>query len=238
MGYVEEVLADSPRAFYRMNESSGLPQDSSGNGLHMTTTTGTPIYGLPGPIADGNTAIQLPSAGYFSRADNALLDLGDVFSLEGWFQRTETGASDKAILGKGSCAYLLRLSTSHLAEMLRSQVQGLVTSGDHPTITNTTAWYHAVGTKNGASFFLYLNGADMSASEVNSVCVDNALDFMLGADHLGTTAGQLILANLAVYPTALSATRIKAHYDARFVQRFDNAQFPEPKLRPAVPVRY
>jgi hypothetical protein len=36
MSYVDEVLADSPRAFYRLNEASGLPQDSSGNGLHMT----------------------------------------------------------------------------------------------------------------------------------------------------------------------------------------------------------
>jgi hypothetical protein len=34
-----EIMADTPTAFWKLDEASGNPQDSSGNGFHLTSTT-------------------------------------------------------------------------------------------------------------------------------------------------------------------------------------------------------
>jgi hypothetical protein len=39
LDYEAAVMADSPRAYWKFQELSGLPQDSSGNGLHWTSWT-------------------------------------------------------------------------------------------------------------------------------------------------------------------------------------------------------
>lgn len=61
------VMALSPWAYWKMNEASGNPQDSSGNGRHATAEL-TPYYQYPqitskgGPsIYLGNARIKLPS---------------------------------------------------------------------------------------------------------------------------------------------------------------------------------
>jgi hypothetical protein len=85
VSYSSEVLADSPRGYWRMNEASGNPQDSSGNGLHMDTTTGTPIYSQTGAITSDSTAtairLDIASSESFTASDNALLHYGDTFSI-------------------------------------------------------------------------------------------------------------------------------------------------------------
>lgn len=44
MSYESEVLARSPRVFYRMNEASGALVDVSGNTLNTTGVSGSPVY--------------------------------------------------------------------------------------------------------------------------------------------------------------------------------------------------
>ena len=84
--YFDEVMADSPAAYWRMDEASGQPQDSSGNGNNTTTTSGTPTYSqpehwsptLPAPRSSSNRHRRTTSR----HPDHATLDLGDVFTLE------------------------------------------------------------------------------------------------------------------------------------------------------------
>jgi len=59
-GYYEEVMADSPEAYYRFEESAGATsfEDSSGNGHHSKVVSNV-VFGAAG---------QVGSAGAFSSA--------------------------------------------------------------------------------------------------------------------------------------------------------------------------
>lgn len=48
--YDSLILAQSPLAYWKFDETSGAPQDSSGNARHLTVGGGNVIYGLPGPF--------------------------------------------------------------------------------------------------------------------------------------------------------------------------------------------
>jgi hypothetical protein len=66
--YAAEVIAANPWSYYLLNEASGMPQDSSGNGRHCTQSliipggSGSFTYGLPGPF-DGSSSIRFTANG-------------------------------------------------------------------------------------------------------------------------------------------------------------------------------
>lgn len=54
--YSSAVLEDSPLRYYKLDEASGLPQDSGSNGSHILTVTGAPTYGETSLVGgDGNS---------------------------------------------------------------------------------------------------------------------------------------------------------------------------------------
>ena len=86
MSYFDEVMADSPVAYYRMDEASGLIQDSSGNGNNATVLNGTtPTYSEPGALesdpASTSIDFDLTFDTYFDIPSDITLDLGDVLTL-------------------------------------------------------------------------------------------------------------------------------------------------------------
>ena len=191
-------------------ETSGLLQDSSGNARHANAAYGTHLYSQVGAVDNaifwgGTESFSVPDSGF---------DFGDVFTVEGWIKRTRTGASDM-ICAKFINAYALYINASNKAELDRHGVVGLVQSTT--TITDFTTWHHIVATKNGATSAIYIDGADVSDPMANSTCTDTTSELWIGEDNAGTIA-IAYLDEVAVYPTALSAARVLAHYNAAFVE--------------------
>ena len=211
MSYASEVLADSPRAWYRMNEASGLPQDSSGNGNHADEVAGTPVYNQTGPITNDGAAkaITLGGSAYFGIPDAVSLDLGQLFTLEGWVKRGVTGV-EGAILVKYSGYGIFIDSGNHLAYGW-SNVGYIVVSTT--TITDTTTWHHLVATKNGTTSHLYIDNVDRTGTVTDLTIADNANKLYIGSESTATIINATV-AELAVYPTELSAARVSAHYTA------------------------
>lgn len=218
MAYPDVVLADSPRLYWRMGEASGLPQDTSGNALHATTTSGSPDYSQAGAIVgDANTAIAFDGSGpdYFQRTDNALLDLADVFTLECWVKLTalDSGSTAHGLISKQTGAYYMRiLSADGKLQLLRSETTLMVSST--VGIADTTTFHHCVGTKTGATTKLYIDGVDRTGTVTNDTCANNALALFVGAEVGGAEPAKATIDEVAVYPTALSAARVLAHYDS------------------------
>lgn len=205
------VLADSPVAWYRLDESSGTTAaDSSGNG-HTGTYAGTPTYSYEGATADGNDAVLFSASGSVSVPDSAALDLGDgPWSLECWFKMTSGSGIFRRLLSKGSASYAMTVNSTNKVTLKRAA------SPETTFMTSTTSltaglWYHVVGTKNGASAHIYINGVDVSGSYTPHTLAD-------GSDPL-TLFGPVDPCNGAgdeavVYNTVLSAARVLAHYEA------------------------
>jgi len=215
MGWSDEVLADSPVAYYRMGESSGQPQDSSGNGNHTTVTNGTPVYSKPSLILSdlGNTAIELAAASveYFTAPDHATLDLGDVLTLECWIKRgVQTGAFEPLIC-KGVNAYVLYFNSSDDRIIFDKRgVQGIVASTVQVSDENI---HHIVYTKNGATSKIYLDAVDVTGTVTDATLADNTTDLFIGAREDAGVMYNGVIDEVAIYPTALSAARVAAHYN-------------------------
>jgi len=78
-----------------------------------------------------------------------------------------------------------------------------------PLSANTT--YHAVGTYDGNVMRLYVNGAQVATKTVGALALNTSAGFFTGRTD---TTSTVTIDELALYPTALSAARVQAHYTA------------------------
>lgn len=142
MSYSAQVLADSPAAYYRMNEASGQPQDSAGAN-HTTIVGGTPTYGEVGAIESDATDDAITFDGtteYFAAPDHATLDVGDVFTLACWAKRNG-GSGFRNLLDKGSNGFQFSISGDGAGDTLtlgKQDVADIVWS----TISVSNAVWH------------------------------------------------------------------------------------------------
>jgi len=159
-----------------------------------------------------NTAIALNgSTGYISSPDHADFDTGDVFTLEAWIRKAADG-SFMCIVNRGTTTWYMRMSNTNKLELVKDNVSIIVEST--ATITGT-GWHHVVATKDGATVKLYIDKVDVTGTVTNATMTDTNDAFHVGRRVFSATeffnGG---IDEVAVYPTALSATRVAAHYDA------------------------
>ena len=213
MSYVSEVLADSPRAWYRCQEASGNPQDSSGNARHCDENHGSPTYSVGGPITSegSDTAITLHSAGpdWFNVPYNAAFDVGDTCSVECWAKRADSATTEQIIVTRDQGMYLGFINNRLF--IARSGVAGIAQSTS--TITDTS-WHHLVVTKTGSTVKQYIDAVDVTGTVTNSTYTNGSTPTIkLGADG-GSEPFNGSVDEIAIYATALSSARVTAHYTA------------------------
>jgi len=219
----QEILRDSPTAYYTMGEAAGATQanDTSGNGapaLVATTlsTGGTstlpPVFGsATGPATDGLTAVELPWVNGVSKTQ-ALRARPVSSTLAGvsfFVSRTGTISADRTILtmqgGGGSTLTQVSLSATGLTANIFGSFltySGTMTAG---------RTYHVALRQNGANVELYVDGvldgtvaATMGAYDIVTIGDDSAPD----------ATNTVTLAHLALFNVAPSAARIADHADA------------------------
>lgn len=239
--YVTEVLSDSPMAFYEMQEASGNPQDSSGNGWHITTSGGSPDYRQIGPMS-GSYSIRLPFLAYFSRA--TFSTAVDNITVECWLQAVNVAAGvargiwnnygvndarNAAINGWGffiaDNAKLQSLrqgidynAQSSAALSLPAYGSNLLpilgVGGGNPT---TASWTHIVVTRDAGTWKYYVNGSvDTSNAGTGAPAAaasSGGYTARMDISQPNETA-DVRIAYVAYYETALSSTQVSDHYNA------------------------
>lgn len=210
--YSTTVLADSPRGYWRLDEASGNFADSSGNSHTGTAGSGL-AYSETGAIL-GNNAVRMfdDTNSFINVTDHADFDLGDTLSLECWLKpgTIEFAAS---IIDKGVGAYQLTLLTDYTFRLQARD--GNILALSSRAVPLDGLWHHIVATKNGTDTFVYLDGLDTSTyPDSNQTLINTSTDLRIGATAVGTNRYVGGLDELAVYATALSSTRVRAHYNA------------------------
>lgn len=84
--YIDAVLADAPVAYWVLDDASGFPQDSSGNGNHTTaerTGTGATVARTNSGPADGSTRSTLTHGHNFEVTYPVITNVDD-FTMEVW----------------------------------------------------------------------------------------------------------------------------------------------------------
>jgi hypothetical protein len=214
MSYASEVLADAPKAYYRMQEASGLIQDSSGNGNHATSSTGTATYQQVGPITSDPSDFSIFfNADDFIIPDDVDIDFGDIVTVEAWLYRDDTGTT-RAFTGRGSNALTLFILDAD--SKLGAAKAGVAIIVYSTIALSTSTWYHVAYTKSGATSKIYIDGVDRTGTVTDATLADPGagVPMRVGADYNGTLTWLGGLDEVAFYSTALSEARIQAHYNA------------------------
>jgi subtilisin len=206
-----QLLADQPAGFWRLGESAGgVAADASGNGLAGTYGSGITL-GQPGAVS-GDSAAAF-AGGTLTLPTSAALDLRSAFSVEAWVKPSVAGQSggvlEKTVAGVVNTQYSLFLESGLAKFRLRNAGGALVTvSGPAPAVGS---WTHLVGTFDGSTLRLYVNGA-LAASAPSAAASGGSGVTVVG--RLGSNIYYFsgTIDEVAVYPTALSASRVRAHY--------------------------
>lgn len=233
--YAAAVLADSPRAYYRLAESSGTNADDSSTNNSDATYNGSGItYSVAGAIS-GNTAISMNGATWID-LPNGVLDIptsSSAKSTECWFKTTANdacliggrGATDTPVwdlaIGKNGASQ----DNGKLTLLIRDDAnEGIGVLWSTATY-NDGQWHHVVATFDASdNMRLYADGA-LVAGPTNYPTASGftfSTFARIGEDlyHGTSGAGNLItplngsIDEVSIYDTELSAARVLAHYQA------------------------
>ncbi len=233
--YYQTVLADSPDAYFRMDETSGTTADNEINALETGTYSSTTL-GVAGPqplpftaFEDNNLGVELAYAGFVNngRLDVSTLSLNNAdYSYELWFYATALGPGDgtQYLGGRGDA---FGYDTIGIGPDGGGNGQLFFFNGVgalifDPVVFSATTWHHMVFTRDDNAIALYLDGSlRMSANNANS-----AITYTLASNPDRIVAGQRPnsvatfggrLDELAIYDYTLSDEQVAAHYQAAFV---------------------
>lgn len=212
--YRDQVLADGPLGYWRLGELTGTTaQDASGAGRHGTYAGGValaqssllPAGQDPSALFDGTTGwVSVPATG---------LGLGvGPGTLECWLRLDAGFAGNPRALAFGSNqAWELFIDGSTRVLQVFNFNGGVRSTGYALTVGTT---YHVALTVSATAVSVYVNGA-VVWTELRTGTASNAgMAFAIGQSGNGNDWWKGALDEVAVYPTALSAARVRDHYAA------------------------
>jgi Concanavalin A-like lectin/glucanases superfamily len=230
--YQKQVLASKPSFFWRLDQRKGkTAADSSPhhfNGIYEPGTT----KGVAGPIV-GEKATATKFNGHTGLVTSATKVTGpQTFSIELWF-KTTTNTGGK-LIGFGNSKKGKSSSYDRQIYMLNDGQLvfgvGATKTIEAPDAYNDGKWHDAVATLSSSGMSLYVDGSRVGTKPATAaqsfsgywrVGGDNlngwSLDPLPNSQHLTQPNSFYFrgtIGDVAVYPSALSAARVAAHYAA------------------------
>lgn len=212
--YSTQVRTDGAGLQWRLNTKAGTrtAADSSGNS-RSGTVTGTLTYGEVGGLAKtpGTSALF----GLFGKitgtyAQSTAASIEFLMKFDGGLRAFTTTLVTFITWGSGTSALGLTIRRSGTAYKLAVRHGATVTT---TTTLTTFSWCHFVITRSaGGKFTLYVNGVKVWTA--TGTVAKGTTVTMAGLKTQGTlTTPILYMQEVALYPSALSATQVKNHYN-------------------------
>lgn len=208
----EEILVDSPSAYYTLGEPAGATSagDTSGGqaaALPMAGSSGTAVvFGTAtGPSTDGLTGAQFAAGQYLAGGPSAL---SASFVAEVFF--TVSAASQSLVSEAGGADILAVNGSGYLASRL-----GLASSTN---VTDGLVHHAAVRVESGVGATLWLDGVQVATSG-STFAVTSSLLVGAGQYNFNAMTGVQSsmtgsLAHFALFGSAIATARITAHATA------------------------
>lgn len=209
--YAEIVLADSPSGFWRLDEASGVAANDE-VGTNDGTYDNTPTLGVASLAPDGTGSAVTCVAGNSERIrfpGNSLTTNG---SIEFWFDDWTAGAALlRDSTSAGGTGWIVHDSAGTFSVRIAGTTD-IATSKTTAQMRDGNR-HHVVVTKSGANVVVYVDNVIVgtSSSAANTASVSPWILCRNGDIGAHTTA---TVDEFAIYPTALSAARVSAHYNA------------------------
>lgn len=220
MSYSNEVLADAPSGYWRLEETAGtVAADSSGNARNAAISGGVTL-GQP-PLISVGKSYQLDGVNGQALAPAAAYMAGALAgqTLELWIKTTSAVinlnflGSDNGVSNRW---FQFRITPTVAQLVLYNTAVSVFTITAKKTINDGAAHHVVAGVDTANHMFIYTDGQEDAAAAVNfsgsQVTVNNGI--WIGQRGNGSLWFPGFVDEVAVYPTPLSAARILAHYQA------------------------
>ncbi|HJW49989.1 MAG TPA: LamG-like jellyroll fold domain-containing protein, partial [Candidatus Limnocylindria bacterium] len=213
---VNPVLADGPVSYWRLGEPTSATTAADTSGGNPGTYSGvTPEAAGAVP---GDSAASFAGSSVVSIPASSTLNLSSALTVEAWIKPSVAGQNagifEKTVGGTVNTGYLM------LIEAGRIEWRGKAAGGGYLTAIGpflaAGTWSHVVGTFDGTTLRLYVNGAQVASTAAGTLASGSGPAFIgrLGAE--GGNPGILpfngVIDEVAVYGSALSPARVLAHY--------------------------
>jgi len=217
--YELQILNDTPVAYWRMNELGGATVTDAVGGHDLTITSATagavPFYGAPSALAQGGTSIRWTTTNspYGTRAFDATLNPAGAFSVEFWVRRETLASANYRVVASTNntnTGYEFQVTTGKILAFFITGVGSLSSA-----VLADNTWYHAVGTYDGTSQRLYINGSLVAGPTARTFAANTTADFVISGTSVTHTAQfPGCMDEVAFYNYALNQTQITSHYNA------------------------
>lgn len=223
--YRSAVLADTPSLYWRLNETTGTTAADTGASARPGTYAGPYSRAQPGALVSESTdtAVSLTQAVITA---NTTAAGPTTFSVEAWMNTSSnTGGR---LIGWGDGSGTTMSTAARVDRQLYLAPTGTVYFGIGTAKTviassaslNNSVWHHVVGTytTGTGNMRLYVDGTLQGSATATTNGTANGY-WRAGAEAMTGWTGNPdtyydgLLDEVAVYATALTATRVKAHYD-------------------------
>jgi hypothetical protein len=222
-GYVGTVLCDGPTQFFQMNETSGTTVYDSATTPHNGTYTGPVTLGAsPAPVYGDTSAVSMPGsngtlADVGASLPNPALASGTSWTMETWIYPVLPASNGwtlyQTVWGFSGLSRLLYGQSKQLLLQLGGGANCFSTS----TIpTQTWTMVDVVYNAAAAQATLFINGTqDATCSFTNAQATLNTAYYV--GEYSSTAVSYKwsgLIGEHSVYSSALSGSRISAHYSA------------------------
>jgi RHS repeat-associated protein len=215
--YEDTALADLPAGFWSLGETSGnvaTDLTSTANGQYLDSY----VLGDTGPMANvPSKATNFGGSNAYVRLNHSASLEPAMVTVEAWVKPASAigGIDENLVLSPQPgndenaipAGYLLRIdanngTVSYYSGGARAQ---------SPAALPVGVWSYLVGTSDATSARLYINGKQQAVASSTPVNYGGSPNF----DALITRYGYPVdMADVAIYPAALTATQIAVHYAA------------------------
>jgi hypothetical protein len=214
--YGKAVQADGPISWWRLGESSGVAaadQSALNPGLYAGGVT----LAQPSLISSDsqNTAVAFNgSSGVVKVTQASSLNLTSAVSLEAWIKPTSLPAAGAfaSVLSKPE-SYSLQFNGPRLEfTIIQFGTRRRLQAPAGAIVAGST--YHVVGTYDGVSQRLYVNGSQVATAALsgNATTTTNALN--IGSWDGASEFFRGTIDDPAIYARTLTATQVRGHYTA------------------------
>jgi hypothetical protein len=217
LSYRDQVLAASPAAYWRLGETSGTSAADE-TGTNPGTYNNVQLNQPSALSSDPNSSASFSGAQSYVRVpDSPSLDMTSGVTVEFWAKRRTISNTYQVLVGKPgngvskfeNYAVWITPSKRYIAYFGDGTTSVAVQT---PVVTDTN-WHYIVATNNGSRIKIYMDGVLKQDVATTLQMAANTLPLNIGRANANNYFFDGWLDEVAVYPTALPAQTILAHYN-------------------------
>ena len=214
--YSNAVSGDSPVGYWRLGEKSGATAGDSAGANPGAYRNGA-LLGQPSLLAgdSANSAVRFDGTNdYVNIPSSSSLSPTARVSVEAWIKPAALpSAGNFASVASKPESYSIQFNGPRLEfTIMQSGTRRRLQAPAGTVAVGQT--YHVVGTYDGATQRLYVNGTQVASASLTGAITTNSNELDIGSWNEGSEDFNGTIDEVAVYNSTLPAARVLAHYQA------------------------